>query len=201
MSTQAHQPRSPAAGDGESTDAQAKAQEKAQKVAGQAQEKAQEAAGQAQARLREQLDQRSSQLAEQITGQASDLRTVSETLRDQGKEGPAKAADRLAGYAEKVGAYLRDRDSDALLRDAEEFGRRRPAVVAAGGVALGFVASRFLKASSAQRYSSQHVGQLPPPDPGVPPAALPGDGQASPPPVPGAAPPPPGDVPPMTPGV
>jgi hypothetical protein len=90
-------------GDTGSSEAPAKTQE----VAGQAQEKAQAAAGQAQAKVREQLDQRSSQVAERITEQASDLRSVSGALREQGKEGPANAADRLAGYAEKVGGSAR----------------------------------------------------------------------------------------------
>jgi hypothetical protein len=103
-------------------------------------------------KLREQLDQRSSQAATQITEQASDLRSVGESLREQGKDGPAKAAEQLAQYAEKVGGYLRDKDSHALLSDAEDFGRRQPWAIAAGGVALGFAASRFLKASSSQRY-------------------------------------------------
>ena len=170
MPTQTNPPRPPRAGGGDGGgDAQAKAQEKAQEVAGQAQEKAQAAGGQAQAKLREQLDQRSSQVAGQINEQASDLRSVSEALREQGKDRPAKAADRLAGYAEKVGDYLRDRDSEALLADAEEFGRRQPAAVAASGLLLGLVASRFLKASSSRRYSSRSAGQLSPPRPPVAP--------------------------------
>lgn len=127
-------------------------QAKAAEVAGQAQEKAQQAAGQAQDKLREQLDQRSSQAASQIDEQAGDLRSVSESLRQQGKDGPAKAADQLAQYAEKAAGYLHENDSHAFLADAEDFGRRQPWAVAAGGVALGFAASRFLKASSAQRY-------------------------------------------------
>jgi len=186
------------AGDSGAADVQAKTQEKAQEVAGQAQEKAQAAAGQAQAKLREQLDQRSSQAAHQINEQASDLRSVSQTLREQGKDGPAKAADRLAEDAEKVGGYLRDRDSDALLQDAEDFGRRQPAAVAAGGLVLGFLASRFLKASSSQRYASRSAGQLPPPRPPVPPrAADPEVGvTGSPPRVPGTTPPP-STVPPV----
>jgi hypothetical protein len=130
------------------------AQQKAQAAAGQAQEKAQQAAGQAQDKMREQLDQRSTQLAEQVNAQASDLRSVSAALRDQGKSRPAEAVDRLASYAEQAGSYLRDKDSDAMLGDAEDFGRRKPAAVAAGALALGFVASRFLKASSRKRYSS-----------------------------------------------
>ncbi|HEY4451742.1 MAG TPA: hypothetical protein VGN13_09135 [Solirubrobacteraceae bacterium] len=143
-------------GSGAASDTQggvaSEAQAKATEVAEQAQEKAHQAAGQVQDKLREQLDQRSSQAATQINQQASDLRSVGESLREEGKEGPAKAADQLAQYAEKVGGYLREKDSNALLADAEDFGRRQPWAVAAGGIVLGFAASRFLKASSGQRY-------------------------------------------------
>jgi hypothetical protein len=139
------------------------AKAKAQQVAGQAQEKAQAAAGQAQAKVRDQLDQRSSQLGEQAHQQASDLRSVGEALRNQGKDRPAQAVDRLAGYAERASSYLRDTDADSMLSDAEDFGRRKPAAVAAGALALGLVASRFLKASSSRRYSARQ---------GRPPSAL-----------------------------
>ncbi len=171
MPTQTNPPRSRGSGaeSGGASDPQAKAQEKAQDVAQQAQARAQAAGGRAQAKLREQLDQRSSQVAGQINEQASDLRAVSEALREQGKDGPAKAADRMAEYAENVGGYLRNRDSAALLDDAEDFGRRQPAAVAGGGLLLGLLASRFLKASSSQRYSSRGAGQLAPPRQPVPP--------------------------------
>jgi hypothetical protein len=142
------------------------AKQKVQEATGQAQEKAQEAAIQARGKLREQLDQRSTQAAEQINSQASDLRSVSESLREQGKEGPAKAADRLAGYVENVGGYLRQKDSDALLADAEDFGRRQPWAVSAAALALGFAAARFLKASSRERYSSRYAS--PPAESGYP---------------------------------
>jgi uncharacterized protein YjbJ (UPF0337 family) len=150
------------------------AQEKVQELAGQAQEAAQQAAGQAQSKVREQIDQRSSQVAEQIGTQASDLRSVSQALRQQGKEGPAQAADRLAGYAEKVGGYLNNKTADQLLHDAEDLGRRQPWTVAAAGVALGFAASRFLKASSAQRSSQRSAPAAPPAPPR--PASPPGNG-------------------------
>ncbi|MCW3029929.1 MAG: hypothetical protein JWM66_62 [Solirubrobacterales bacterium] len=120
-------------------------------VAEQAQQKAQQATGQVQERLREQLDQRSSQLATQINEQASDLRAVSESLREQGKDGPAKASDQLARYAQRIGGYLQEKDSAALLTDAEALGRRQPWATAAAGLALGFAASRLLKASSSRR--------------------------------------------------
>src|SRR5947209_15082594 len=65
------------------------AQEQAQNFVGQAQEQAQQVAGQAKNRVREQIDQRSSQAGEQINQQAADLRSVSSSLREQGKDGPA----------------------------------------------------------------------------------------------------------------
>ena len=133
------------------------AKARAQQAAGQAQEKAQAAAGQAQAKVREQLDQRSSQLGERADQQASDLRSVGEALRNQGKDRPAQAVDRLAGYAEQASSYLRDTDADSMLSDAEDLGRRKPAAVAAGALALGLIASRFLKASSSRRYSARQT--------------------------------------------
>lgn len=131
------------------------AQATAAEVTEQAQEKARQAAGQMQDKLREQIERRSSQAATRIDEQASDLRCVGESLREQGNEGPARAADQLAQYAERVGGYLRQKDSHALLCDAEDFGRRQPWAVAAGGLVLGFAASRFLKASSSRRYQGR----------------------------------------------
>jgi len=141
-------------------DVAAQAQEKAQEVAGHAQEKGQQAATQAKDKLREQLDQRSSQAAEQVNQQASDLRAVSHSLREQGKDGPASAAGRLADYAEKAGGYLQEKDSDSLLADAEDLARRQPWAVAAGALALGFAASRFLKASSSKRHTTRSAGAV-----------------------------------------
>jgi hypothetical protein len=139
--------------------------EKAQEVAGQAQEKAQEAAGQAQEMMREQVDQRSTQAGEKISGTAHDLRSVGEELRNQGKDTPAKFADRGAEQIEKVGSYLSESDGDKLLADVEDFGRRQPLAVLAGGLVVGMAAARFLKASSRSRYrgrigSEGRTGQL-----------------------------------------
>jgi hypothetical protein len=136
-------------------------QTNAAEIAGQAQNTALQTAGQAQQKLREQLNQRSSQAAAKITEQAADMRSISEALRGQGKHGPARAADRMAGYAENVGGYLRDKDSDQLLADMEDFGRRQPWAIAAGGLTLGFLASRFLKASSSRRYQTRTAGARP----------------------------------------
>jgi hypothetical protein len=134
-------------------------------TAGQAKEKAQEAAGQAKekagSQLRSQVDQRSTDAGHRVGGFAADVRSVSETLREQGKDQPAKLAEQAADRAERLGSYLKESDADRILGDIEDFGRRRPWAVIAGGVALGLVASRLLKASSSDRYQRRTTGQLP----------------------------------------
>lgn len=157
MSTQTGPPRSAATA--AASESAGEVQAKAQEAAGRAQEQAQAVAGQAQDRLREQVDQRSTQAGEQLHGHASDLRSVSQALRDQGKDRPAQLTDRVAGYAEKAGSYLHDKNADAMLSDAEDLGRQKPAAVAAGALAIGFVAARFLKASSSRRYASRETSQ------------------------------------------
>jgi uncharacterized protein YjbJ (UPF0337 family) len=132
---------------------------KAQEVAGQAQEKAGQAAEQAKGQLRTQLEQRSTQAGEQVTSTASDIRSVGQQLREQGKDQPAKIAEQAADRVEKVGSYLTESDPDRLLHDLEDFARRQPWAVVAGGIALGFAASRVLKASSTDRYQQRTAGQ------------------------------------------
>ncbi|MEA2442173.1 MAG: hypothetical protein QOH76_3597 [Thermoleophilaceae bacterium] len=139
-------------------DATAQATDKAQEVAGQAKEKAQEAAGQAKGRVREQVDQRSSEAGKQVSTTAEDLRNVGDELRKQGKDTPAKLAQQAADRTERLGSYLTESDADRILNDVEDFARRQPWAVVAGGIALGFAASRLLKASSTQRYQQQRSG-------------------------------------------
>jgi hypothetical protein len=86
---------------------------------------------------------------------ASDVRSVSEELRKQGKDQPAKLAEQAAQRAESLGDYLQRSDADRILQDVENFGRRQPMAVMFGGLALGFAASRFLKASSSRRYEQR----------------------------------------------
>jgi hypothetical protein len=130
------------------------AREKAQEVAGRAQEKGQEAAAQGRDRLRDQVDRRSTQAGQRTASTAGDVRSVAQELRNQGKEGPARVADQVADRGERLGSYLERSDADRILQDVEDFGRRQPWAVVAGGIAVGFLASRFLKASSRRRYET-----------------------------------------------
>jgi hypothetical protein len=131
--------------------------EKAQEAAGQAKEKASEAAGQAKNRLATEVDTRSTQAGEQLRTTADDVRSVAGELRGKGKDKPAELAEKAAERVQRVGDYLHRSDGDRLLSDVEDFARSKPWAVAAGGLALGFAASRFLKASSARRYEARGV--------------------------------------------
>jgi hypothetical protein len=139
------------------------AKERAQQATEQAKDKAQEAGQQAKGRVRDEVDRRSTEIGEQATSVADAIRQASQQLRDQGKEPAAKPLEQAAQRMESAGQWLRDSDGDTILRDAEDFGRRKPLVVAAGGIAIGFALSRLLKASSSNRYRgrSQGSGGLP----------------------------------------
>jgi len=134
------------------------AQEKAAEVKDQAKEQVQQVAGQAKGQISSQVDQRSTQAGEKVSQQAGDLRTVGQQLREQGKEGPAKVADQVADRVQGVGSWLTNSDGDKILHDIEDFGRRQPTAVLIGGLALGFLASRFLKASSSDRFERRGLG-------------------------------------------
>jgi hypothetical protein len=128
------------------------AKQQMQDKADAAQDKLKEGAQQAQSRAREQIDQRSTQVGEQVGVTARALHQTSSHLRAQGQDAQAKAADRVAHHADRVGSYLTESSADRILADVEDFGRRQPMAVIGIGIALGFAASRFLKASSRKRY-------------------------------------------------
>lgn len=132
-----------------------RAKEQVEEKAQVAQEKVKEGAATLQSRVREQVDQRSTQAGEQVSSSAQALRSTSEQLREERKDGPARAAERAADQAERLGGYLTESDADRILRDVEDFGRRQPIVVVAIGFAAGFAASRLLKASSSSRDASR----------------------------------------------
>jgi hypothetical protein len=167
--------------EGGSTTEQVKEQVREQAQA--AQERARGAAGQTRSRLRDQVDQRSTQAGERLAGTAADVRSVAEELRRQDKDTPARLAEQAAGQTDRVADYLKGASGERLLRDIEDFARGKPWAVAAGGLVLGFAASRFLKASSSRRYQAAQtsyptyeeaeVGPYPVAEPAAPAADVP----------------------------
>jgi hypothetical protein len=63
--------------------------------------------------------------------------------------------DSVTQGIERLSNYLGSTSGDRMLQDIETFGRRRPWGMVGIGLGLGLVASRFLKASSSNRYTSQ----------------------------------------------
>jgi ElaB/YqjD/DUF883 family membrane-anchored ribosome-binding protein len=136
------------------TEGQGKVQEVASQAIEKTQEKAQDMKGQVSAKARTEVDARSTQLGEQVTSVVQALRRTGEQLQGEGNETGGKAVQAVADRAERVGSYLRNSNADRFTGDLESFGRRRPWGVAGIGVAVGFMASRFLKASAANRYEA-----------------------------------------------
>jgi ElaB/YqjD/DUF883 family membrane-anchored ribosome-binding protein len=115
-------------------------------------EKAGQVTDQVTGTITSQVGVRASQVGEQATTIAGALRTSGEQLRSQGQSAPANVVDMAAERAEQLGQYLSYSDPNQILGDVEDFCRQQPWVVIAGGIAAGFVAARFLKASSTRRY-------------------------------------------------
>jgi len=131
-----------------------------QDVASTAQEKAVELTEQGKSRLEESLDQRTNQAGQQARQMAQALRHGVAQLRNQGEDQQvASIAEGAADRVERLGGYLERTNGDELLRDVENFARRRPWIVASIGLAAGVVASRFLKASSERRYGSENTSR------------------------------------------
>ena len=124
----------------------------------QAKEKVQEVASgaseQARSRVVDVVSQRSTDAGQQVDQTAHALRKTSSELSGP----PAKALEAIAGRVEGLGGYLQRADGDQILHDIENLARRQPNAVIFGGLTLGFIASRLLKASSSKRYQSSSVG-------------------------------------------
>jgi ElaB/YqjD/DUF883 family membrane-anchored ribosome-binding protein len=128
--------------------AKQKVQEASGEMRHQVGDKAQALRAQAGEGIRHQLDGRSTQAGQQISSTADAIRRVGGQLHEEGDTGPAQYAERVAEPVERLGRYLTDTDGERLLRDAEQFARRRPWVAVVGGAAVGFLVARFIKASN-----------------------------------------------------
>src|SRR5690606_22612972 len=79
----------------------------------------------------------------------------SRQLREQQHEGAGRAIERAAEGVERVAQYLQQTDVDEVVDQVHEFARRKPAAFIGGAFALGFIASRFIKATSP--YNNRHL--------------------------------------------
>jgi hypothetical protein len=78
---------------------------------------------------------------------ASALRHAGDQLAGNGSTIGARVANGVADKLDAVGASIEGKDLDEIVRNAESFARRNPAVFFGAAALLGFAASRFLKSS------------------------------------------------------
>jgi hypothetical protein len=141
-----------------STDDASQASNVAQDAAKQVSERVHQAGASVGSRLSAEVDTRSTAACDQVGAMGQAMRGMSDQLRSQGSHLPARLTDEVADRAERLGSYLRESDAERILGDIEDFGRRQPWIMAAGGVLLGAAAARFLKASSRHRRRSADPG-------------------------------------------
>jgi exonuclease VII small subunit len=92
---------------------------------------------------RQTLEQRKRSAADHINDIAQALERAASQLED-----PLGAyANRAAAGVGNLATRLREGSIDELIEDTRQLARRNPALFIAGGVAIGFVLSRFIKAS------------------------------------------------------
>ena len=98
-------------------------------------------------RAKSEMDRRSTTAGERMELAADDVRDVAQHLRERGREQPARLADEAAERIERFARYLHDSDTDTIIADVRDFGRRQPAAVIAAAAVVGIVAGRLMKAS------------------------------------------------------
>lgn len=136
------------------TDERTESQSATEQVKERVQDAAGQAKGQTREQLRNQISQRSTQAGEQVSSAADAMRRASDQLRIEGKDSVAKVVDGIADRGEQLGGYLARAEGDQILRDVEDLARRRPWLFVGGSAVVGFLASRFMRASSSSRYQS-----------------------------------------------
>lgn len=121
--------------------------------------------GQAAGDLIDQAGQTAEVQVSSVMAKAGDtLSQVAQAVRQSGEgmreQQPmiADVADTAAQRVEDVSLYLRQHDAREIMVTAEDFARRQPAVVLAGGLALGLAIGRFLKSAQATGGSSFGAG-------------------------------------------
>jgi ElaB/YqjD/DUF883 family membrane-anchored ribosome-binding protein len=104
--------------------------------------------------LTRQADRQLAMIGATLAETAGELRDVGSDLRaSKTIGGAAEAADWAADYVSAAATYFSAGNAERLITDAESFARERPWTLAASAAALGFVAARIVKSSSARRYA------------------------------------------------
>src|SRR3954452_18695238 len=96
-------------------------------------------------------------VADTLEGVAQSLRDTGTNMRDQQPQ-VAMLTDQAATRIDDAASYLRQHTIADLIDQAENIARREPVLFMGAAFALGFIAARFLKASSPNSFNGQGYG-------------------------------------------
>jgi hypothetical protein len=130
------------------------AKQQGQQLAQQARQQAGDLANRGTEQVKSQLANQKHEASQRMVPVQSALRETGQQLRKQGQGSVAGYADQAADQVERFSGYLRETDVDEIMDEVRGFARRRPGVFLGGTVALGFLATRFLKSSSQEAGSA-----------------------------------------------
>jgi ElaB/YqjD/DUF883 family membrane-anchored ribosome-binding protein len=105
-----------------------------------------------------------SRVADQKEKAAEGLHDVADALRQTAENVPAERqqvsrfAETAARKVEEFSEFLRGKDMDQLVADAERFIRQKPAVFLGGSLAAGFLLARMLRSGASGRQMSESEG-------------------------------------------
>lgn len=102
---------------------------------------------QAQQTAQTQLASRKAQASSGLDSVAGALHQVGQQLRQNDQQQIGHYADLAAGQVSRASGYLRERNLNQLVDDAQDFARRQPEIFLGGAFVLGLIGARFLKAS------------------------------------------------------
>jgi len=83
-----------------------------------------------------------------VSSVAQAVRQSTQQLRDNKHETIAQYVDQTIDGVERFANRLKTKDVNELVRDAQQFARRNPAVFVGAAFGIGVVAARFLKSSN-----------------------------------------------------
>ncbi len=141
-----------------------KAKEQSREVAQRTRQQASQVAKQGREQAKSQIATQKERAARQLEGVAQVLQQSGQQFREQDQDSVGQYADRAAEQVEWFSSFLRERDADQLIGEAENLARRQPAVFLGGALALGVLGARFLKASSSNQTGTSGQGGSTAPD-------------------------------------
>jgi hypothetical protein len=119
-----------------------------QEAVSQAQDQAVKLVGMAREQATTQVTTQKERAAGVLGALGTALQDTSRQVRAQDEAAIADYIDTAAEQVEQLSTMLREQDIGQLIDSAQQFARRQPMLFVAAAIAVGFVATRFLKSSS-----------------------------------------------------